>query len=125
MDPIGFCFRRIPSGDKVFSRFKKCRFQFRIWKVSKPFLEHNKMESKNNWTTFGSAFAVSSGDKTFSRFQKDRFHVQILKVSKPFLEHNQIERRLSIGAPSVLLSQSLRGIKHFQDFKKADLSCAF
>ena len=31
-------------------------------------------------------------------------------VSKPFLERNQMERRLSIGPPSVLLSQSLRGI---------------
>ena len=41
------------------------------------------------------------------------------KVLTPFLKHNKMER-LSNGPPSVLLSQSLRGIKHFQDFKKAD-----
>ena len=27
-------------------------------KVSKLFLEHDQMESKNNWTNFGSAFAL-------------------------------------------------------------------
>ena len=65
MDPI---VRRVPLGDKTFSRFQKARLQVRILKVSKPFLKHNKIESKNNWTTFGAAFAVPSGDKIFSRF---------------------------------------------------------
>ena len=40
-------------------------------------------------------------------------------VSKPFLERNQMERRLSIGPPSVLLSQSLRGIKCYGRWMKA------
>ena len=34
-----------------------------ILKHQTPFSNHNKMESKNNWTTFGSAFAVPSGNK--------------------------------------------------------------
>ena len=37
-----------------------------ILKVSKPFLKQNKMECKNNWTTFGSAFAVPLGDKHYN-----------------------------------------------------------
>ena len=39
-------------------------------KVSKRILEHNKMENKNNWTTFCSPFAVPSGIKHFWHFEK-------------------------------------------------------
>ena len=62
-------------------------------KVSKRILEHNKMENKNNWTTFCSPFAVPSGNKTFLAFRKGRWKIQLLKVSKPFLEHNKMESK--------------------------------
>ena len=35
------------------------------WKRQIPFSDHNKMESENKWTTFGSPFGVPSGDKIF------------------------------------------------------------
>ena len=65
----------------------------RILKVTKQILEHNKMENKNNWTTFCSPFAVPSGNKTFLTFRKGRWKIQLLKVSKPFLEHNKMESK--------------------------------
>ena len=48
MDPIGFCFRRVSSGDKIFSTFRKGRLKVGILKVSKPFLKNNKMERLSN-----------------------------------------------------------------------------
>ena len=61
-------------------------------KVSKPFLEHNKMESKNKVATYGSACAVPSGNKTFSRNKKCEFPSINLKCQKPFPRHNKMER---------------------------------
>ena len=48
MDPIGLCFRRVPSGYKTFSRFQKGRLIVGILKVSKSFLKHNRMERISN-----------------------------------------------------------------------------
>ena len=83
----------LPSGDKTFSASEKGRWKIQISKVSKPFLERNKTESKNNWTTFCSAFAVPLVDKTFSAFLKGRWNMGILKVTKRILEHNKMENK--------------------------------
>ena len=48
MDPIGFCFRRVPSGYKIFSRFQKGLLKVRILEVFTPFLKHNKMGRISN-----------------------------------------------------------------------------
>ena len=61
MDTIGLCFRRVPLGDETFSILQKDRMKIQILTYQTPFLEHIKMESKNNWTTFGSAFAAPFG----------------------------------------------------------------
>ena len=62
---------------------------------------------------------VPSEDKTFARLQKGGLPALKRKVQTPFLKRNKMER-LAHATPSVLLSQSHRGIKNFQDFKKAD-----
>merc|ERR1711951_145226 len=46
--------RRVPSGDKTFSRFQKGGLPPVKRKVQTPFLKHNKME-RIKWTPLGSA----------------------------------------------------------------------
>ena len=67
MDPIGFCFRRVHSGE-TFSTFQKSRLKVGILKVLKPFLKHNKIEriSKGpHWVQLS-----QSPDKTCTLFKK-------------------------------------------------------
>ena len=69
MDLIGFCFRRVPSGDKTFSRFQKGGLPPLKRKVQKPFLKQNKMERLSNGPHWILRRRDPLGDKTFSRFQ--------------------------------------------------------
>ena len=62
---------------------------------------------------------VLSGDKTFSGFQKDGLPFLKRKVQTPF--PNTIKWKDVKWTPlGSTLAESLRAIKHFQDFKKAD-----
>ena len=62
---------------------------------------------------------VPSGDKTFSRFQKGRWRIGILKVPKPFPRTIKWED-CQMDPIGFCFAESLRGINHFQDLKKAD-----
>ena len=63
--PSGAAFAGSLRGIKNFQDLKKAAFQ--ILKVPKPFLKRYKMESKNNWATFGSAFAAPLRGKKMSK----------------------------------------------------------
>ena len=61
---------------------------------------------------------VPWGDKTFLRFQKGLSPPVNLKVPTPFSIHNKMEE-YQMDPIGLCFAESLRGIKHFQDFKKA------
>ena len=63
---------------------------------------------------------MPSGDKTFSEFQKGGLPLLNWKCQTPFSRHNKMERIPNGPHTGSAFAESLRGIKHFQDFKKAD-----
>ena len=162
--PLGSCFRRLPLGEAIFSRFQKGRFKFRISKVSKSLPTRELIKKDVKWTTFGLLSQLPLGDQKLTRFQKDRSSHVFFKHQTPFpipIKWKQGStgplgscfRRLHPGDETFSLFQkglfltrvfetpnsfyysekrgqmdplgaafvnSFRGIKHFQDFKKAD-----
>ena len=60
-----------------------------------------------------------SDNKTSSEFQKGGLKIGILKCQIPFSDHNRVER-IQMDPIGLCFADSLRGIKHFQDFKTAN-----
>ena len=87
--------------------------------MSKPFLKHNKIERLSNGPHWVLLCRVPSGDKTFLWFQKGGLPPLTRKVQTPF--PNTIKwKDCQMDPIGFCFAESLRGIKHFQDFKKAD-----
>ena len=89
--------RRVPSGDKTFSRFQKGGLPPLKQKVQTPFLKRNRMEKLSNGPHWVLLRRVPSGDKTFLKFQKGGVPPLKRKVQTPF-PNNKMER-LSNGPP--------------------------
>ena len=100
MDPIGLCFRRVPSGDKTFSGFQKGCLKVVNLKLSYASQPPIKSKVKPIGPPSGSALRrVPPGDKTFSRFQKGHLKVVILKI--PVQLSTPIKWKVeTIGPPS-------------------------
>ena len=82
--PLGSCFRRLPPGEEIFSRFQKGRFKFRISKVSKSLPRRELIKKDIKWTTFGLLSQLLLGDQKLTRFQKDRSSHVFFKHQTPF-----------------------------------------
>ena len=93
--------------------------------MSKPFLEHNKMERLSNGPHTESALSESLGGiKHFHDFKKGRFHLRFLKVSKPFEQHNKMESKNNWTTfDSAFADPS--GYNNYHNFKKADGKLGF
>ena len=69
------------------------------------------------WSPSNRPHPSPPANKTFSRFQKGLWSRHVLKVQYTFTK--TINGKSSIGPLLDMLRISLRGIKHFQGFKKA------
>ena len=111
MDPIRFFFRRVPSGDKIFSRFHYV-FPLVNWKCQTPFCNHNKTEEYQMDPIWFCFRRVPSEDKTISKFQKADFMLEFWKYQHAFPKNTVEWRECQMDPIWSTFAESLQGIKY-------------
>ena len=84
MDPIGLCFRRVPSGDKTFSRFQKGLSPAVNLKPPEPFPTPIKWK-EYQLDSLGAAFAASIRGKKYMT-------VNIRQLRQQPIRHKEISK---------------------------------